>query len=83
MIVILAGDTIFDFLLPGGVESHSETPTREIQGQGLKFILSDDKGSRNHTRQYTFLELRTLKSYQATHFLKIQDPEIITGNILS
>ena len=29
------------------------------------------------------MELRTLKSYQAIHFLNIQDPELIPGDILS
>ena len=29
------------------------------------------------------MELRTLKSYQAIPFVKVQDPEIIPGNILS
>jgi len=54
---------------PGGVETHFKTLAREVQGQGLKFILSDGKGAWNHTRQYTFLELRTLKSYQAIHLI--------------
>ena len=35
---------------PGGVDTYSKILTREIEGQGLKFIRSDDKGSRNHIR---------------------------------
>jgi len=67
----------------GGVEAHSKTLTREIQSQGLKFILSDDKGSWHYTKRYTFLESRTLKSYQTIHVLNIQDPGILPGDILS
>ena len=42
-------------ILPGGVETHSKTPIWETQIQGLKYIHSYDKGSWNHTTQYTFL----------------------------
>ena len=82
-------------ILPG-VETHSKTPIREIQSQGLKDVHSYDRGSWNHTRQYTFLRqgilksyqaiyfLTTgiLKSYQAIYFLMTNDFEIIPGNIL-
>ena len=44
-IVIRAGDTIFAIFLPGDVETHSTTPTRRGQGQGLKYICSYDRGS--------------------------------------
>ena len=33
--------------------------------------------------QYTFLEQRILKSYQALYLLRKVDPEIMPGNILS
>ena len=46
-------------------------------------ILSQGKGSRKHTRQYTFLSQRILNSYQAIDFLMVKDFEIIPGNILS
>ena len=46
-------------------------------------ILSYRKGSWNHTRQYTFLSQRILKSYQAIYFLMVKDFEIIPGNVLS
>ena len=42
------------------VETHSKKLTREIQGQGLKFILSHNK--------------KILKSYQAIHFLGVEGP---------
>ena len=69
--------------MQGGVETHSKTPTRETQIQGLKYIHCYDKGSWNDTRQYTFLWQRILKLYQAISFLTTEDPEIIQGNILS
>jgi len=63
----VAGDTIFAEKSPGGVETHSKTPTRGVQGQGLKYILSHDKGP------YT----------KTIHFLRGEDPEIIPHNPLS
>mgnify|MGYP000618276620 CR=1 FL=1 len=49
-IVIWVGDIAFAFLLPRGVETHSKAPIRETQIQGLKYMHSYDKGSRNYTR---------------------------------
>ena len=69
--------------LPGDAETHSKTPMRETQIQGFKYIHSYDKGFWNHTRQYTFVRQRILKSYQAIYILIVKDPEIIPGNILS
>jgi hypothetical protein len=42
-----------------------------------------DRGSWNHTRQYTFLWWRILKSCQAIYILMTEDLEIIQGNIHS
>jgi len=46
-------------------------------------ILSQDRGSWDHTRQYTFSGYRILKSDQVIYLLWIKDPEIITGNVLT
>ena len=75
--------------LPGGVETHSKTPIREVQSQGLKYIHDYDRGSTfyigpwSQTKQYTYLWQMILKTYQAICFLKIKDPGIIPGNIPS
>ncbi len=62
-------------ILSGGAETHSKTPISQGQSQGQKDIHSYERGSWNHTRQYTFLSHRILKSYQAICFLITQDPE--------
>jgi len=56
--------------------------TREMQGQEITFILSDDRGSWNKHQAIYSLELGTLTSYQAVHFLHIQNSEI-TSNATS
>ena len=45
VIVILARDTVFANKSSGGIETNSNTLTREIRGQGLKFTFSGDTGS--------------------------------------
>ena len=74
-------------MLPGGVETHSKTPIRETQIQGLKYIHSYDKGSEiipdnrlsqdrgfwNHTWQYASLRQGILQSYQAIHLILAYD----------
>ena len=63
--------------LPGGAETHSKTPTKSWTTSGTK------SGTKSGTQGYKFSGQRILKSYQAIYFLKIEDPEIIPGNILS
>ena len=63
--------------MPGGAETHSETPTQSWTKSGTK------SGRKSGTQGYKFSGQRVLKSYQAIDFLKIEDAEIIPGNILS
>jgi len=45
-------------------------------------ILAEDDGSLNRIRQYALSGHRIFNSYQAIHLLKIEDSDIIPGNIL-
>ncbi len=48
-------------------------------------FLAFEKGQRLELEKgrYTFFGARILKSYQAIYFLRIKDPEVMPGNILS
>ena len=58
--------------LLGGAETHCKTPTKS----GTKSC------TKSGTQGYKFSGQRILKSYQAIHFLKIEDPEIMPGSML-
>ena len=56
-------------ILPGGVEAHSKAPIREIQSQGLKYIL--------------FFMTEDPEIMPGIHCLKIDGPGIIPRSTLS
>jgi len=57
--------------------THSKTPTKSWTQLGTR------SGTKSGTIGCKFSGKRILKSYRAIFFVKIEDPEIIPGNVLS
>jgi hypothetical protein len=68
----VAGDTMF-VVSPPKCRSNLRHPQERYKVRSW--------GPCTHSRLHTFLELRALQSYQAVHFLNIQEPEIIPDDI--
>ena len=76
VLVVLPGEPYLQ-KMPGGTETHSKTPAKS-------WTMSETKaGAKLRPQGSKFSGQSTLEAYQAIYFRRIEDPEILPGNILS